>query len=1438
MSGTKAIKYISACVVLLFNFVVVNAQNEGVKPDNATYQKVLNDVLVQGQLFRENQGQWDSNILYQTSGNGATAAFYEDRILFSLVKDFRMSEDENKPLETRASFLNWSLSLKNSSVNNVVASQVVDRNVRYFGEHTSGGANLKEYERLKYNEVYPNTDLVFYGNQDGALKYDFIARPGADISSIQMDYEGIEKVKVLPDGRIKLSTAWGDLIEDKPYSYQIIDGKEVEVFVQYVVQENTVGFEVVGAYDSSLTLIIDPIYVDWSTYFYGDPITGGFGWNYVLDVDIDDQDFVYITGMSNNQRFYSQLGGYDTTLNGGYDAFLCKITPKGDSLKYFTYIGGSSYEYGMNVSVNSKHEAVVSGITYGGGFPTASGAFDEKGKSCSGGWCYQGFVTKFNKDASGLLFSTYLTGTQSSGFYSIDWIRGMQVADNGNVYLVGNTSSEDFPTTSGCYQSAYGGTSTGTGYGYWLRGDAFLTCLNSNGSGLVFSTYIGGSGFDVAKDVYVDGSGLIYVVGQTSSGNFRTTPGANVFNKYIKGSTDGFVIKFKANGNQVEWAKLMGGSGDDNFESIYATETGDPFIAGSTTSSDFPVSKNAFRKNNSGGYDAVVVKMISAGTNVHYSTYLGGSNDDGYSWNYPFFSPLSITANVRDEAIIAATSRSTDFPTTSDAIQPKSKLSNVGFYGSLTITKLDYEGAKQLYGTYYGGSRGEFPGGVRAKRVGCVTYILSAGNSFSGDYPTTKGVYKDSLRSNGSFFWTGFVTKFRDTLYTEPIELGFKDTFVECDKVFEIFDAKNQGANFVWSDGSDNRFNIAKDSGLIWVQATYGCDTVRDSVQILLEHSPKVPVFGNDTTYCDNFPTLTLDAKNDTIIRSYMWYNGDTTQKINVSNPGKYYVDIITPNCGTKTDTINFKLLDSPLVNLFTDSIACDSVRLVLDAGNTNNEATYRWSTGDSVQQITVLDTGLYNVVVTNFCGADSSETRIVEHSTPNVNLPSDSVFCNTVNYGLRVGQSNNGESYSWDDLNDLVGIGSLDSITLSKATYARVTINNSCGVASDSINIELIVNPTGNIHDTLYECDNVSTTLVLSNAKRNNLETYSWSVAGQSDTFFTASMPGIFKGYLQNKCAIDSSVWTIILKETPQVKLPNDTTYCDNINTAFDVTASDNEMFYNWQDNSTSPTLAVSSPGKYFVSLTNICGVASDTVVLSLLNTPQLNLGDNKVFCGQVETQTITVGDPNNDESYIWSGNETTNTVTISNPGTHWVAISNRCGTILDSVTYTVSPYPIVNLGIDTVLCGKFILELDAGNPGMTYNWLPDGETSQKIQATKQQLYSVTVTNKDGCESGDDFEIGSGCISYYHVPTGFSPNGDGLNDQFKPVLVNYQDYTMSVFNRWGEELYRTEDVNKGWDGTYNGEVVPNGVYLYSIRFITTEDGAFQTVKGLIHVVR
>ncbi len=1430
-------KILLVCVFIVCATATSKGQeNNSQDQTNQQYQKVLNDLLVTNQLFTANNGQWDPNIAYQSVGQNASAAFYSDKVAFSMSRNIRPTDNDDKPFEVAGSFMNWSISFENSQTKRILPNQKVDRNINYFGPNSPNGTHFSEYKELLYKDIYPNTDLKFYGSQNGELKYDFIVKRGGDINEISMRYDGVEGVKVLPSGELSLRTAWGSFKEDKPYSYQLINGKKIEVQVVYEIRNGNVGFKLNGPFNKNYDLIIDPIYVDWSTYFYGET-TGATTWGYtwVLDVDIDDEDNVYVSGMAYNQKFYSKLGGYDTSVNGYSDAYVCKISAKGDSLLFFSYFGGSNYEYAMNVSVGGSKEVVVSGITYGGGFPTTSGAFDEDGKSCSGGYCWQGFVTKFSKTGQSLIYSTYLTGnTSGAGFYNIDWIRGMQVDDKGKVYLVGNTTSEDFPTTTGCYQSKYGGDGSTTA-GWYSRGDGFLSCLSSDGTSLVYSTYIGGDGYDVARDVFVTNTDDVYVVGQTNSGNFKTTPGAPVFNRFIKGNTDAFVIKFESGGSKWAYAKLMGGSGDESFESIYANSEGDPYIVGNSNSSDFPVSKDAFQKSNGGGYDMVVVKLISAGTNFYYSTYLGGGGDDAYGYNNWYFENASITANVKEQAIIAATTKSNNFPITSDALQ---KVNNSSFYyGKLSISKISFDGKKVLYGTYFGGSGGEFPGGIKAKRVGCVTYILSGGNSYSGNYPTTAGTYRDTIASSGTY-WNGFITKFRDTLFTETIDLGLADTLTECDQVFEIFDGRNQGADFMWSDGSTNRYNITKDSGLIWVQATYGCDTVRDSIQIVLEHSPKIPVLMPDSTFCDNFPSITLDAKNDTILRSYRWHDGSDKQTLTVSTPGKYYVDISTPNCGTKTDTVRFKLLDTPELDLVTDSTACDSVRLVLDAENTNNEVKYNWSTLDSVQSISVLDTGLYWVTVQNYCGFDSNSVYINKLLSPVIQLPEDSVFCNTVNYTLKIGTPGNDEYYDWEDIDNQISLNTSDSLNITAPMRVRALISNYCGTAEDSISITQIVSPVGMPKDTVYECDVVNEDLTLTSAIDQNQEIYSWSVANKTTKSINVTQAGNYMGYISNKCGIDSASWTIILKNTPTVNLPKDTTFCNTISASLDVSSTDPEMIYEWQDNSNLPTYAVSAPGTYKVILTNRCGNASDEITYDLLFDPKVNLGKDKVFCDKVSPQTFTVGQTQNSETYNWSDLSTNNETTLYSAGVHWVEISNYCGVAKDSIEFSVSPIPFVDLGIDTILCGDFKLPLDAGNPGMLYSWMPTGETTQKIEAEEQTTYTVIVTNKDGCEGTDDFRIGTECISRFHIPSSFSPNADGINDVFKPTLVNFQDYSLGIFNRWGEQLFISTDVNKGWDGTYNGALVPEGVYLYTIRFITTENGEFQNINGLLHIIR
>lgn len=1385
-------------------------------------------------LFRKNSGQWDPNILYRSLTTNSSVTFYQDKISFGLqrnVKDpFRGNEEDPFP-KFEAEYLVWDLIFENANMGAPQGLNPESRNVSYIGPGQQEASRMYEYSSLIYPEIYNGVDLMMYSAEEGKLKYDVLVKKGANISEVKMRYDGIEGLRINEKGELVLSTEWGEFREAAPYSYQIIDGKKVEVDVRYKIEGKSVGYEIFGKYDPNTTLVIDPIYVDWSTFFYGEYNNQQtWGWTWILDIDIDDEEAVYITGMT-TEDYPQQPGAYDTS-NESYEGFVAKISKDGDSLLWFTYIGSSSWEYCLAITVNELHEPVIAGITTGADFPTTPGAYDRSGKSCGTTYCYQGFVTKFNDSGTKLKFSTFLTGTNGVGTWNIDWIRGLAINPKGEVFVCGNTVSTDFPTTNGAFQTSFGGGGTYVpGQDWSIRGDGFLTKFKADGSDIIFSTLIGGAGNDCAADLFVNESDEIYVVGTTASNNFPTTPAAPVFNTAARGVSDGWVAKFKADGSGVLFSVMIGGTGAERFEGIYANERSQPYVAGISGSSDFPVSKNAYQKRNAGGDDYVILKLPRSGTNILYSTYLGGGDNES-SWNSAYFSNIKITANVREEAIISGVTRSKNFPVTSDALQAYHKSKST--WGiNLTIAKLSFGGDKLLYGSYFGGSQWEYPGAVKTKKIGCVSFILSGGLTASPDYPTTKGAYKEDPKTSSTWSYSGYVSKFRDTLYTEPIELALKDTIIDCDRVYEVVDAKNRGADIQWSHGPTDQMIILRDTGTYWVQATYGCDTVRDTLRMELEYRPIVPVLGADTIYCDTFPDILLDAKNDTILATYEWQDQSTKQTYKPTGPGKYSVTINTPHCGSKTDDINIKLLNTPKLN-FTDSTFCDKVDITLDAKHDSDEVVYRWSTGDSTQTITISDTGTYYAVVENFCGLDSNVFKYDQIFTPDAMLPEDSIFCDVVDWVLHQGKEENQETYYWTDGSGTIGYSILDSMKVTQTGTFKVLISNKCGSDSDYIDIGLITTPEVILADTIYDCDEVNEVLRI--GKKDNEEEYKWST-GEKTSVLVVSNSGWYSVTSKNKCGLDKDSVLIILKETPEAILPDDSVFCDDINIVLNALMQDPEATYEWSSGQTTPSLVVTDEGTYSVTVTNRCGVSTDEMVITKIYTPSVDLGPDQVFCGNIELQTFNVATENNMELYDWSTGATVGTETLGE-GKHWVTVSNKCGVSSDTVVLRVSPYPIVDLGPDTILCGNFVVPLDAGNPGMTYLWEPTGETTQTIAATLQTVYKVTVTNEDGCASADEFEIGSDCISSYYIPTGFSPNSDGINDVFRPTLVNYEKYTLIIFNRWGEIMFESEEPNQGWDGTFNGQAVPTGMYFYSIRFITTEDGNFKTVNGPLNVVK
>ena len=222
-------------------------------------------------------------------------------------------------------------------------------------------------------------------------------------------------------------------------------------------------------------------------------------------IAVDTSGNAYVTGYTCSSDFPTTAGAFQTTFGGGLtDAFVTELNPTGSGLVYSTYLGGSGYDDGFGIAVDASGNAYVTGFTDSTDFPTTAGAF----QTTFGGFG-DAFVTELNPTGSGLVYSTYLGGSDDDEGY------GIAVDTSGNAYVTGYTHSSDFPTTAGAFQTTYGGDR-----------DAFVTKLNPTGSGLVYSTYLGGSDCDFGVGIAVDTSGNAYVTGITFSSDFPTTAGA------------------------------------------------------------------------------------------------------------------------------------------------------------------------------------------------------------------------------------------------------------------------------------------------------------------------------------------------------------------------------------------------------------------------------------------------------------------------------------------------------------------------------------------------------------------------------------------------------------------------------------------------------------------------------------------------------------------------------------------------------------------------------------------------------------------------------------------------------------------------------------------------------------------------------------------------
>jgi hypothetical protein len=691
--------------------------------------------------FEANQGQSDSQVKFLSRGSGYSLFLTRNEAVLALKKPgkkaspglhFAPARDSHlqpaslatrRPEPQSEAVLRMRLVGENATAQVTGLEELPGRSNYFIGTDPSKWrTGVPNYTKVKYANVYPGVDLVYYGNQR-QLEFDLVIQPGADPQPIRLDFRAAlngkhAALRVNNKGDLVV----GEVIFHKPLVYQPTTNDETPATHKGMIDckfvltgAHQVRFQI-AAYDRSRPLVIDPTLV-YSTYL------GGSDVEFAGDIAVDASGNAYVIGGTQSSDFPTTSGAFQKTLNGFGDVFISKFNAAGSALLYSTYLGGDSgFESGSGIAVDISGNAYVTGSTESSNFPTTAGAFQTT---------YSGagdvFVSKLNATGSALLYSTYLGGNDT------DVGSDIAVDASGHAYVTGNTVSLNFPITPGAFQTTFGGTA-------FFGGDVFVSKLNAAGSALVYSTYLGGSGDEFGNRIAVDASGHAYVTGATASTNFPTTPGA--FQTTFGGGTfvgDGFVSKLNAAGSALLYSTYLGGSNDDFGTGILVDGSTNAYVTGSTASTNFPTTPGSFQTTLKGPEDAFVSKLNATGSALLYSTYLGGSDFDTGG---------TIAVDTSGNAYVTGQTISADFPITPGAFQ-----TTLGFADAF-VSRLNATGSALLYSTYLGGSRFDAGGGIPLD-ASRNAYVLGITNS--PDFPTTPGAFQTTF-GGGNF--DAFVSKF------------------------------------------------------------------------------------------------------------------------------------------------------------------------------------------------------------------------------------------------------------------------------------------------------------------------------------------------------------------------------------------------------------------------------------------------------------------------------------------------------------------------------------------------------------------------------------------------------------------------------------------------------------------------------------------------------
>ena len=724
-------------------------------------------------IFEPNQGQSDPEVKFLAHGGGY-GIFLTDK---QAVLTLRHSAAGTQRSVPQASVVR--MMLEGASANSVVSgSEELPGKSNYFigNDPAKWHTDIPQFARVRYREVYPGIDLVYYGKQ-GQLEYDFEVGSGGDPGQVILRFQGAGNLVISRDGDLVLGVGDGHVTLQAPRIYQRFGDEERKVDGRFELRgKDQVGFAL-GAYDQGRTLVIDPV-LTYSTYLGG---SGDEACTVILGmatgvagcpaVAVDSSLNAYIAGSTMSTDFPKAGSPFQAGLRGTANVFIAKFNNTASTLLFSTYLGGSAVDTTAGLAVDAGTNVIVAGNTTSSNFPTSSSAFQATPLSTHN----HAFVSRLDSLGHTLLYSTYLSGN------GVDTATGVALDLSGNAYVVGTTTSTEsetsFPSTLGAYQIS----SRAANQFFVTKVNPLLTGLGS----VPYSTYFGGSspsnGETVGGGVAVDVNSDVYITGGT---NFIDMPVLNAFQGALTGGLDVFVAELNpaaVTGTQLLYSTYLGGSGDDIGYGVAVDSALSAYITGSTTSTDFPAAGiGVFQATPGGGRDAFVAKIgapsiigSTVGTvPLDYFTYLGGSEDDV---------GLGIVVDNNGQAVggsqgarVAGWTASADFPARNNPVQPGFGGGHDAFVARIDTTATSPTAAGH-YATFLGGINDDYGTGIAVDFQG-ASYVAGETKSanFLTEAPPLTASFQPSLNGGSDAFLSklGPVLALRVSVIANPTTVG------------------------------------------------------------------------------------------------------------------------------------------------------------------------------------------------------------------------------------------------------------------------------------------------------------------------------------------------------------------------------------------------------------------------------------------------------------------------------------------------------------------------------------------------------------------------------------------------------------------------------------------------------------------------------------------